>query len=138
MVIFFHLLHQTFFNKWLQFFVCGFQDLTNMVISDRFLCWHQSDIFGTQGQVEKVLLLNCCMLWKIFKLFLWLVFFNPFKGPDWKVTKIRLFQCIQLCQDLFNVNQAESVNDLYTVATNELLCLKNAGTQISMFFTSNE
>ena len=25
-----------------------------------------------------------------------------------------------------------------TVATDELLCLKNAGTQISMFFTSNE
>ena len=26
----------------------------------------------------------------------------------------------------------------YTVATDEILCLKNAGTQISMFFTSNE
>ena len=26
----------------------------------------------------------------------------------------------------------------YTVATDELLCLKNAATQISMFFTSNE
>ena len=25
-----------------------------------------------------------------------------------------------------------------TVATDELLCLKNSGTQISMFFTSNE
>ena len=27
---------------------------------------------------------------------------------------------------------------LFTVAINELLCLKNAGAQISMFFTSNE
>ena len=27
---------------------------------------------------------------------------------------------------------------LFTVAINELLCLKNAGSQISMFFTSNE
>ena len=27
--------------------------------------------------------------------------------------------------------------EMYTVATDELLCLKNAGTQISMFFYSN-
>ena len=27
---------------------------------------------------------------------------------------------------------------LFTVAINELLCLKNAGAQISMFFTSNK
>ena len=27
---------------------------------------------------------------------------------------------------------------IYTVATDELLCMKNAGTKISMLFTSNE
>ena len=32
----------------------------------------------------------------------------------------------------------EKMSYEHTVATDELLCLKNAGTQISMFFTSNE
>ena len=39
--------------------------------------------------------------------------------------------CLFLCSKLWR-------NTLYTVTTtDELLCLKNAGTQISMFFTSN-
>ena len=43
-----------------------------------------------------------------------------------------------LIYDLFRLVKHGSTLQPNTVAKDELLCLKNAGTQISMFFTSNE
>ena len=56
-------------------------------------------------------------------------------APSFNYANLRHFQeCLSLQQ--WDKNLTEFTQ--YTVATDELLCLKNAGTQISMFFTSNE
>ena len=51
---------------------------------------------------------------------------------------IKIFEAISQRKYFTSDSKLNSAASIITVATNELLCLKHAGTKISIFFTSNE
>ena len=59
---------------------------------------------------------------------------RQFEGGKWS----KFIEISQQTEIKKNLHMGEVGVKKFMVATDELLCLKNAGTQISIFFTSNE